>query len=115
MMLYILDMLASDDFLYIHKYITFWVTVAFLLYLVIPFPLSFWLSLFKNTGVIVYQSLYLYSIICKYDDVFNFNFRYYMEQKEIQVIFLTSFFIYNNNSDDFVAFCMYFKKRKPNI
>jgi len=50
MMLYILDMLASDDFLYIHKYITFWVTVAFLLYLVIPFPLSFWLSLFNKYG-----------------------------------------------------------------
>jgi len=50
MMLYILDMLASDDFLYIHRYITFWVTVAFLLYLVIPFPLSFWMSLFNKYG-----------------------------------------------------------------
>ena len=60
MMLYILDMLASDDFLYIHKHLIFWVTVAFLLYLVIPFPLSFWMSLFNKYGSESIGKAYLY-------------------------------------------------------
>ena len=48
MMLFILDMLNSDAFLNIHEYTVFWVTVAFLFYLVIPFPLSFGLHLFSK-------------------------------------------------------------------
>jgi len=54
LMLFILEMLSSDDFLYIHKYTVFWITVAYLFYLIIPFPLSFWTYLFYK-----YDSTYL--------------------------------------------------------
>jgi len=50
LMLFILDMLASDHFLYIHKYPVFWITVAFLFYYIIPFPTTFWIHLFNKYG-----------------------------------------------------------------
>ncbi len=50
LLLFLLEMLQSDDFLYIHHYTVFWVTLAFLLYWVIPFPVSFWLYSFYKYG-----------------------------------------------------------------
>lgn len=48
LMLFILEMMASDRILFIYKYVVFWVTVAFLLYVIIPFPIQIGFLLFPQ-------------------------------------------------------------------
>jgi hypothetical protein len=48
LMLFLLEMLASDSILFLHKYLVFWITVAFLMYYIIPFPIQIGFMIFPQ-------------------------------------------------------------------
>jgi hypothetical protein len=48
LMLFLLEMLESDSILFLHKYVVFWITIAFLFYNIIPFPIQIGFLLFPQ-------------------------------------------------------------------